>query len=303
VSSDVRNTLILFYMSLVSGGTTIYGFSGYFVIEYFFKNDAGFPSGMTASTEWDTDAIELLGYTVLTIGSTQSMIPVSKPDYDDALYSGGEEDKCTIVYHVRYVNAWTETLWSENKVISSFDPPENIEELLEGLKADDITDFDNEVANNTAVAANTTKTSLISITENKDLDKVANMEVGASTNKHTTITANTVLDWKDAGYIPVSTFGGAVQLTMPPLSTDHVGVEFFISLIQRDAGGANHLTIIADSEDYGFSLIKGSMSDDVGTIEMAFSNCSVIIKSAFPSASNPGYWIIAGGRNVEINVI
>ena len=65
--------------------------------------------------------------------------------------------------------------------------------------------------------------------------------------------------------------------------------------------GANHLTIIADGEDYGFSLIKDSMSDDVGSIEMAYSNCSVIVRSVFPSVANPGFWIIIGARNVQIN--
>jgi len=141
VNHAMRNAFIDFYMSLVSETTISYGIGGYFLIEYFFKNAAGFPAGMTTEWTWDTSTIEGWGYTVLTVASTQSLIPIPKPDSDDVLYSGGDEDECTIVYHVRYVNAWTQTDWSDNKVISSFDPPDDgsnfVENLLTGARANE----------------------------------------------------------------------------------------------------------------------------------------------------------------------
>ena len=120
--------------------TIYYQAGGYFLVEYFFKNDAGFPTGMTAPSVWITADLETAGYDVETISTAQSLLSIPKPDYDyDDLYSDGEANKATIVYHIKYVNALYETAFSQNEVLSSFLPPpstltvsETVEELLTG---------------------------------------------------------------------------------------------------------------------------------------------------------------------------
>ena len=132
--SQVRDLYIDIYMALLYNSTIYYEAGGYFLIEYFFKNDAGYPSGMTPGSTWDTDALESAGYTVKSISSSQSLVSIPKPDPDDALYSGGEAGKATLVYHIKYKNALYETDFGENELVSSFSPPYGITEILDGLE-------------------------------------------------------------------------------------------------------------------------------------------------------------------------
>ena len=135
-----RRRFIDLNMYMTYETTIYYQAGGYFLVEYFFKNDAGFPTGMTAPSVWITADLETAGYDVETISTAQSLLSIPKPDYDyDDLYSDGEANKATIVYHIKYVNALYETAFSQNEVLSSFLPPpstltvsETVEELLTG---------------------------------------------------------------------------------------------------------------------------------------------------------------------------
>jgi len=135
-----RDRFIDLNMYMTYETTIYYQAGGYFLVEYFFKNDAGFPTGMTAPSVWITADLETAGYDVETISTAQSLLSIPKPDYDyDDLYSDGEANKATIVYHIKYVNALYETAFSQNEVLSSFLPPpstltvsETVEELLTG---------------------------------------------------------------------------------------------------------------------------------------------------------------------------
>lgn len=123
---EVRTFFIDLYMYMTYNTTIYYQAGGYFLVEYFWKNDAGFPSGMTAPSTWVTADIETAGYTVLSIATSQSLLSIPKPDSDDVLYSGGLADKASLVYHIKYVNTLHATAFSQNELVDSFDPPDGV---------------------------------------------------------------------------------------------------------------------------------------------------------------------------------
>jgi len=141
--------------------------------------------------------------------------------------------------------------------------------------------------------ASRTKLDFITATQAVDLDNMIDMEKGASSRIHSTIKTGTVLTWEDAGYIPVDTTSGAVQLTMPALSVDHVGVEFIFALTTQ--AGGNYLTIISNAADHNFYVMNGSNSGDGGYIRMISAGTVVIVKSGYPGGGINANWIITGG--------
>jgi len=130
---------------------------------------------------------------------------------------------------------------------------------------------------------------------NTACDRITNSNVLADNIPNTcrVITEDTVLTWEDAGYIPVDTTSGAVQLTMPALSVDHVGAEFIFALATQ--AGGNYLTIISNAADHNFYVMNGSNSGDGGYIRMIYMGTVVIVKSGYPGGGINANWIITGG--------
>lgn len=180
---------------------------------------------------------------------------------------------------------------------------------IPSLSASKISDFSESVAANSAVVANTAKNSYpsgdaikvgrISVSKAVDLDNMIDIEKGVSSRVHDVIDDEEIqLTWEEAGYIPVDLSKGDVEITMPAMDEDHIGVEFCFAIIQ--AGIGNELTIIADEQDYGFSLLTGSLSNVTGYIVMSTLESDVIVKSGIPRESTVNKWFVIGGNLVQI---
>ena len=97
-----------------------------------------------------------------------------------------------------------------------------------------------------------------------------------------------------AGFYECTTAGGAVSLTMPPITATNAGSEFLISL--KTAG--NNLRILDDGADSGFTMLTGD-DTNVSGIQIDFTTAKdfVILRS---SGVVGGYWSIVGGFGVDV---
>ena len=92
------------------------------------------------------------------------------------------------------------------------------------------------------------------------------------------------------GYIQVNTAGGAVQLTLPALTTDNIGAEYIIDL----TSAGNDLTVVRSSADTFVFMTADDTQITGTTITMSSAKDVLNIK-----AINAYYWLIIGGFGVD----